>query len=125
VLEHFGHGSVTRRVVAARLERIYRLVHATGDLRRFVVFGSFITEKADPNDVDVFLVMEDTFNVGQLTGAARLLFDHATAQANFGASVFWLRRLAALGGEEGAITLWEVKRDGSRRGLVEIVPEVA
>jgi hypothetical protein len=47
--------------------------------------------------------MKDTFDMGQLTGEARVLFDHASAQAHFGASVFWLRRLAALGGEELAI----------------------
>ena len=52
-----------------------------------------------------------------------MLFDHAAAQAHFGASVFWLRRLAALGGEQETIEYWQVKRDGGRRGIVEIVPE--
>jgi hypothetical protein len=37
--------------------------------------------------------------------------------------VFWLRRLAALGGEERAIAGWQVKRDGTFRGIVEIVEE--
>jgi hypothetical protein len=59
-----------------------------------------------------------------LAGEARLLFDHAAAQARFGASVFWLRCLAAFGGEEQAIGDWQVKRDGGRRGIVEIVPEL-
>ncbi|MBI2371129.1 MAG: hypothetical protein HYV08_13000 [Deltaproteobacteria bacterium] len=75
----------------------------TGHLARFVVFGSFVSAKREPADVDVFLLMEDTFDMGQLTGEARVLFDHAAAQAHFGASVFWLRRLAALGGEDQAI----------------------
>ena len=56
---------------------------------------------------------------------ARLLFDHAAAQAHFGASVFWLRRLAALGGEDAAIDGWQTKRDGTRRGIVEIIEEVS
>ena len=38
-------------------------------------------------------------------------------------SVFWLRRLTALGGEEQAIAGWQIKRDGTRRGIVEIVDE--
>jgi hypothetical protein len=54
--------------------------------------------------------MEDTFDMGQLTGEARVLFDHAAAQAHFGASVFWLRRLAALGGEELGVAD-EARRD--------------
>ena len=33
--------------------------------------------------------MEDTFDMEQLTGEARVLFNHAAAQAHFGASVFW------------------------------------
>jgi len=37
--------------------------------------------------------------------------------------VFWLRRLAALGGEEQAITGWQIKRDGTYRGIIEIVEE--
>jgi hypothetical protein len=37
--------------------------------------------------------------------------------------VFWLRRLAALGGEEHAIAGWQIKRDGTLRGIVEIVED--
>ena len=92
-------------------------------MARFVVFGSFVSAKREPADVDVFLLMEDTFDMGQLTGEARVLFDHAAAQAHFGASVFWLRRLAALGGEEQTIAGWQIKRDGTCRGIIEIVKE--
>ena len=37
-------------------------------MARFVVFGSFVSAKREPGDVDVFLLMEDTFDMGQLTG---------------------------------------------------------
>jgi hypothetical protein len=76
--------------------------------------------KAEPNDVDLFLVMDDTFDLSQVTAEARLVFDHPAAQAHFGASVFWLRRLAALATEEEAILGWQLKRDGTRRGIVDI-----
>ena len=72
---------------------------SAGQVRRFIVFGSFVTAKADPNDVDVFLLMEDSFSVIDLVGEARVLFDHAAAEACFGASIFWLRRQAAFSGE--------------------------
>jgi hypothetical protein len=42
-----------------------------------VVFGSFVTAKPFPKDGDVFLLMEDTFEVPHLVGETR-----------FGASVF-------------------------------------
>ncbi len=123
MLRRFGKGTRQRFAVAQRLERIYRVSAGTGQLARFVVFGSFVSAKMEPADVDVFLLMEDTFDMGQLTGEARVLFDHAAAQAHFGASVFWLRRLAALGGEEQAISGWQIKRDGTCRGIIEIVEE--
>ena len=122
-LRLFGKGSRQRFAVAQRLERIYRVSVGTGRLARFVVFGSFVSAKREPADVDVFLLMEDTFDMRQLSGEARVLFDHAAAQAYFGASVFWLRRLAALGGEEQAIAGWQIKRDGTCRGIIEIVEE--
>lgn len=68
----------------------------------------------------IFLIMEDSFDFGAQTGEVRLLYEHASAQAHFGASVFCVRRLAALNGEEAAILDWEEKRDGGKRGLVEI-----
>jgi hypothetical protein len=97
--------------VAERLERVYRLAHATGHLARFVVFGSFVTDKLEPHDVDVFL-------------EAALVFDHSAADAHFGASVFWVRRLAAFGGEHPAVEYWQVKREGGRRGILEITEEM-
>jgi uncharacterized protein DUF6932 len=123
VLARFGTQTPRRRVVGTRLERIYQVAVANGQVARFIVFGSFITAKPEPNDVDVFLLMVDAFEVGSVSGEARLLFDHAAAQAHLGASVFWLRRLAALGGDEAAVEYWGIKRDGGVRGIVEIIPE--
>ena len=76
-----------------------------------------------PNDVDVFLLMEDSFDAGGLAGEDRLVFDHPAADAHFGAGVFWTRRLAAFGGEQAAVEFWQTKRDGGLRGIVEIVEE--
>ncbi|MEW6753143.1 MAG: hypothetical protein AB1505_19515 [Candidatus Latescibacterota bacterium] len=123
VLHRFGTGSGRRQSLGRRLQRVHEVALSTGHLARFVVFGSFITSKTAPNDVDVFMIMDDDFDFGQVRGAARLLFQHAPAQDHFGCSVFWVRRLAALGGEQAAIEDWQIKRDGSLRGIVEIVGE--
>ena len=121
VLIQFGQATRQRKLVGMRLERVYELAAATGHMKRFIVFGSFVTAKPEPNDVDVFLVMHDTFALNQVTGEARLVFDHPAAQAHFGASVFWLRQLAALPNEEEAVLGWQLKRDGTRRGIVEVM----
>ena len=69
------------------------------------------------------MIMDDAFDMRQLTGASRLVFEHAAAQAHFGCSIFWVRRKAALGGEQATLEDWQIKRDGSRRGIVEIITE--
>lgn len=121
VLARFAVGLQQRQAVGERLARVYNLAKSTGYLSRFIVFGSFVSATPAPNDVDVFLLMEDTFDAGQLTGEAAILFDHLAAQAHFGASVFWLRRLGILGSEETAVEDWQIKRDGTRRGIVEVI----
>jgi hypothetical protein len=121
VLRHFGAGSLRRRVVARRLERVYNLALGTGQLARFIVFGSFVTAKPEPNDVDIFLMMEDAFDSNLVKGEAAIIFDHVAAQNVEGASVFWIRRLAATGGEQAAVEHWQVKRDRTARGIVEVI----
>jgi hypothetical protein len=120
VLERFGHGSVQRRAVSERLKRLYQLTFSTGHLARFVVFGSFVTAKDDPNDVDVVILMEDTFDVASVAGETALVFQHMEADVHFGASVFWMCRSGALGGEQAMIEYWQGRREGGKRGIVEI-----
>jgi hypothetical protein len=122
-IARFGSSSDRRKALGRRLERIHDIAVQTNQLARFVMFGSFVTAKGEPNDVDVFMIMSDNFDVGSLTGEAGLLFDHRTAQSHFGCSVFWIRRLAAIGGEQAAIEDWQIKRDGAERGVVEITGE--
>jgi len=123
VIERFGTTPAKRKVLALRLDRIYKLAVGTGHVARFIVFGSFITDKAEPNDVDVFILMENSFEFDKLVGEVRLLFDHGTAQTHFGCSLFWIRRLAAFDGEQATIEHWQIKRNGELRGIIEIVAE--
>ncbi len=116
----FGTGNTIRTLMFQRLERIFVVAKRTGHLARFVIFGSFVTDKIEPNDVDVFMVFDDNFDASQADSEARLLLNHATADTHFGASVFWLRRPAAFGGEQATIEFWQTKRDGGLRGIVEI-----
>jgi len=121
LIEHFGSGTPQRRILGRRLARIFELATSTGHLSRFIVFGSFVTSNPEPNDVDIFMLMDDSFDVSQLTGAATVVFHQSTAQNWLGASIFWLRRFATIGGEQAAIEDWQFKRDGTRRGIVEVI----
>ena len=117
VLERFGSGSPQRMLVGLRLERVYNVARATSHRARCVVFGSFVTAKPLPNDVDVFLLMDDTFDMAQLAGETRLLFEHAAAQTRFGASVFWLRCLAVLDDEQTTVSHGKSPERGNTEAL--------
>jgi hypothetical protein len=121
VIEHFGTDTHQRQIMALRLSRIYQLVTSTKHLARFIIFGSFVTSRPEPNDVDIFLLMNDTFDAGQLTGEAAIVFDHLAAHNFEGASIFWIRQQAVIGGEQEAVEYWQIKRDGTKRGIVEVI----
>ena len=86
-----------------------------------VIFGSFITAKPDPNDVDILLVMRDDFNWNVCTSEERKLFHHSQASAEFGASVFWVRpSMLILETLDEFVAHWQIKRGGAQRGIVEV-----
>ncbi len=121
VLARFGTGAPQRQAITARLREIYELAGATGKLDRLVLFGSYITVKPKPNDVDIVLVMSDDFDLYACDGYTRSLFDHQRAAKAFGASIFWIRPAMLLRESlEEFIAHWQVKRDRTLRGIVEI-----
>jgi hypothetical protein len=104
-----------------RLQHIYHLARATCKLERLILFGSYITAKPDPNDVDIILIMRDDFDVQACDEESRQLFDHARAAEAFGRSVFWIRpALLVLETLEEFIAHWQITRDQTRLGIVEV-----
>jgi uncharacterized protein DUF6932 len=121
VIDRFGSGTERRQGAADALRRIYELANGTGHLDRMVVFGSFVTAKPKPNDVDVILVMRDSFQLEKCGDGVRRLFDHDQAAQEFDASVFWIRPgLLVFDTLDSFIAKWQMKRNGGRRGIVEV-----
>jgi len=124
VIQRFGADSGKRALVTQRLLHIYDLAKRTGHLGQFIIFGSYVSTKAEPNDVDIILVMKDTFVPRECPRECAGLFDHAIAQARYGASIFWARPSAMLLEPlDEFIAAWQVKRDGSLRGILEVIEE--
>jgi len=121
VIGHFGKGSLQRQSVGERLSRIYDLACSTGHVARFIVYGSFVTAKMNPNDVDVFILMEDSFVPAKVKGEAAIIFDHMAAHSHERASIFWTTRTGALGGEQALLEDWQYTRNKTRRGIVEVI----
>lgn len=121
VVARFGDITPQRQIVTANLLEIYQLAKATGKLDRFIIYGSYITAKMNPNDVDIFLVMTEEFEVEELAGKARVVFSHIQAQHDLGASIFWVNRATSFTSIEDLIIGWQTKRDFSKRGIIEVV----
>jgi hypothetical protein len=121
VVARFGSHTTRRQAVTAILLEIYRLVRDTGKLDRFIIYGSYVTAKPDPNDVDIFLVMTEDFELDELTGKTRIVFSHSQAQDELGASVFWVNRATSFANVEALIIGWQTKRNLSRRGIIEVM----
>ena len=120
VVEHFGRGSLQRRLVARRLTKIYGLAKSTNRLLRFIVYGSFVTNKPNPNDIDIFMLMEDGFDPDQISDETRLIFKHLSTQKYEGASIFWATKSGIIGDADDFIADWQIKRDKTKRGIVEV-----
>jgi hypothetical protein len=121
VIAQFGTGTPQREAVTFRLLHLYNLLKATNHLERFIIFGSYVTTKPAPNDVDIFLVMAEAFDVNNWEEETRAVFAHAQAQSRFGASVFWVTRSTSRINIESLLTAWQTTRDQTRHGIVEVI----
>jgi hypothetical protein len=122
VLERFGNGSPVRQQASTTLNIVFQKAIATKKLRRFIVFGSFVTSKPDPNDVDVIMVMDEEFTLSSCDPESRMLFDHQSAERVMGASIFWLIPSVVFRETlDEFIAHWGIKRDLTYRGIVEVI----
>jgi Family of unknown function (DUF6932) len=121
VIAHFGSGTAQRVTMTACLEHIYELARRTDAVQRFIIFGSYITAEPNPQDVDIFLVMQGSFQPRDAPSEAQGLFRHGTAQREWGASIFWVNAETSFADTEDLIIGWQTRRDLQRRGIVEVV----
>ena len=73
VVERFGTNTPRRQVLASRLQELVSLARETRHLQRLFIWGSFVTDKLFPRDLDVFLLMQEGFDrefVGAVAAAA-------------------------------------------------------
>lgn len=121
VLSRFATTSARRKWLGERLRNLLEMARATGKLERVVLWGSFVTSKESPNDLDVLLVMAADFDLEQVPTDRRDLFNYAQAKIRFNADVFWTK--VSIG--QDTLDLWlntyQLGKDLKRRGIVEVV----
>ena len=116
----FGGGSPRRVWLSGRLRKLLEFAAMDGKLRRVFIWGSFVTAKPAPKDLDILLIMDKSFEVEQASVPAQALFDSVKAKLLFESDVFWARE--SIGKE--LIDLWldtyQTSRSFRKRGIVEL-----
>ena len=117
----FCSSSSRRAWLAGRFQALVELAAAGGKLRRVFVWGSFVTSKPAPRDIDILLIMDEDFEAGQMPASAQSVFDSVRARLLFESDVFWAR--ASIGDE--MLDLWldtyQISRSFRKRGIVELI----
>jgi predicted nucleotidyltransferase len=121
VFARFATPSARRQWLGEQLRSLLALAQSTGQLARVFLWGSFVTSKEIPNDLDVLLVMDTGFTVEAVPAPAQVVFDHVQARLRFHADIFWTT--AAL--DPQVLHLWldtyQTGKDFTRRGIVEVI----
>jgi predicted nucleotidyltransferase len=116
----FCCSSPRRTWLSGRLRSLLELAATNGKLRRIFLWGSFVTAKPAPKDLDILLIMDDDFEVDAIAAPAQVVFDSMRAKLRFESDVFWAR--ASIGRE--VLDLWldtyQTSRTFKKRGIVEL-----
>ena len=117
----FGTTSARRKWLIKILEKIIELAKSTGSLERVILWGSFVSNKEFPQDIDLLLIFKDDLIVESVGSEAKPIFDHVQAKILFNADIFWSK--SSLGQE--TLDLWldtyQMTRDFEPRGIVEVI----
>jgi hypothetical protein len=116
----FCGSSLRRTWLSGRLRALLELAAKGGKLRQIFIWGSFVTTKAAPKDLDLLLIMDESFEVDGAPVSAQVVFDSGRAKLMFQADVFWAR--SSIGAE--VLNLWldtyQTSRSFRKRGIVEL-----
>jgi len=121
VLTRFATNTARRQWLGERLRSLLAMARSTGKLERVFLWGSFVTEKPLPNDLDMLLVVADDFSLDSVPPQCTAVFHHALARIHFHADVFWTKPSINI----DILNLWldtyQTGKDFKRRGIVEVI----
>ena len=116
VITHFG-ASARRTALCTSLQNIIAAARSC-QFRKVILFGSFVSSKNDPGDIDLFWTLPPDIDTDDLARACKDLINPQTSKALFGCDVFWCFD------DDDAITrmvgMWGFDREMQKKGLIMI-----
>jgi hypothetical protein len=117
----FATSSARRQWLGERLREVILIARATGKLQRLILWGSFVTKKESPDDLDLLLVMAEDFELAQVPEPLRILFDYSQARIRFRADIFWTKMSMPADTLAMWLDTYQIGKDFQRRGIVEVI----
>lgn len=118
--EVFRYGSPRRNWLWGRLVEVMEVARASGRVKRLIIWGSFVTRKELPGDLDLLLITDagaiQPSNIGPLMD----LLDHERARHRFQADIFWMKESIGSAIIHDVLDAYQVDRTLRRRGIVEV-----
>ncbi|MFN0105358.1 MAG: DUF6932 family protein [Bryobacteraceae bacterium] len=116
----FGTTTLRRMWLFGRLQALVALAVRTGKLSRVFIWGSFVTAKASPKDLDILLIMDEDFETDRVDSPIQAIFNSTRAKLLFEADVFWARD--SIGDEilRTWLETYQISRSFRKRGIVEL-----
>ena len=116
----FGNRGAQRTFVSECLRKIIDLATVSGKVERLIIFGSYVTKKPNPGDVDLLLIVPADFELENIPQEAQTLFNHQRAERELNAHIFWLRNNVGQQIINGFIHVYATSRNGKLRGVIEL-----
>ena len=116
----FGSSTPRRIWLFGKLEALVAAAAGTEKLLRIFLWGSFVTAKPAPGDLDILVIMANDFETSDVVPPCSAVFESTQARSVFEADVFWAR--ASIGRETLALWLetYQTSRTFRKRGIVEL-----
>ena|SRR5262245_9975895 len=116
----FGTSTPRRQFLFRQLDIIIDQLRATRKLKRVFLFGSFVSGKASPNDVDLLVVMNAGFSTAQLGGKVLELFQHDVCRIRYHADLFWVTEAVGKARIDDLLEVFSRDRDGRAQSVIEV-----
>jgi predicted nucleotidyltransferase len=116
----FGTSTPRRQFLFQQFQNLFHRLRAVGSVKQVFLFGSFVTGKASPNDIDLLVVMNGAFSTTNLSGQDLDIFQHDLCRIRFDADVFWVTEAVGADRIEDLLDVFSRNRDGQPQPIVEV-----
>jgi predicted nucleotidyltransferase len=116
----FGTSTPRRQFLFQQLQSLINRLRAIGGVKQIFLFGSFVTGKPSPNDIDLFVVMNRTFSTANLRGQDLDIFQHDLCRIKFQADLFWVTESVGADRIKDLLDVFSRDREGQAQPIIEV-----